>query len=107
MLSPSIVPMVSANTRKGVWEGGFWKSRSAQKCKRPMVTVEFGSRPLPVLCFGETLGSSECTGGRRIRVAGQDTAQKKPFHVWHNEYLVGRRQGSFSSSFSWGCRLSG
>lgn len=27
------------------------------------MTVEFGSRPLPVLCFGETLGSSECTGG--------------------------------------------
>lgn len=25
MLSPSIAPMVSTKTRKGVWEGGFWK----------------------------------------------------------------------------------
>lgn len=68
MLSPSIAPMVSTKTRKrglGGWflEKGSWPGgRSAQKCKRPTVTVEFGSRPLPVLCFGETLGASECTG---------------------------------------------
>jgi hypothetical protein len=46
-------------------------------CKRPTLTVEFGSRPLSVLCFGETLGSSECTGAPLSALQDKTPPRKK------------------------------
>lgn len=81
MLSPSIVPMVSTNTRKGVWEGGFWKrvagpeagqhkSANARRCRSGLAVA----RCRFFVSVKHSVPAS--ARGCRIRVAGQDTAQK-------------------------------